>query len=529
MAYLLTQLLAESAARRPGSVAIVCGDDRVTYAELDESTSRLAHLLISLGAKRGDRIGIHLGKGIDAITAALAVLKVGAAYVPIDPAAPARRVQYILARCEIVLLLTSRARLGTLSRALADASVTAAVVVVDGSAPAEAAPGGIRVVAAREHWQSLSATAPPSAASDSDLAYVLFTSGSTGNPKGVMLSHRQSLTFVDAAASFFGIVPEDRLSNVSPLHFDMSVFDIFVALKCGAGIAVIPDTSVMFPHKVAETIVAAGMTVWNSVPSLLSMVAGIQHLDAYDFSALRLILFAGERFPLKYLRRLSEYTPNARYCNMYGQTEANSSTYYWVEGPVTDAAATLPIGKPLPNFDVFALDEAGRRVVEPGEEGEFYVRSSSVAYGYYGEPERTERAFVTNPLMPWSRERVYRTGDLVRLDAAGNYVFVGRRDHMIKSRGYRVEIGEIEAVLLSHPDVADAVVIPIPDELLGNRIAAVVAPPAGATPSAQDLRQFCAESLPRYMIPETVEVRPSLPKLSSGKVDRSAVGASLTS
>jgi amino acid adenylation domain-containing protein len=355
---------------------------------------------------------------------------------------------------------------------------------------------------------------------DSDLAYILFTSGSTGNPKGVMLSHLNSLTFVNSAYDFFQIEKDDRFSNVCPLHFDMSVFDLFVAFKAGATVVIIPETTAIFPVKLAEVIAKNRISIWNSVPSALSLLATYKNLDNHDLSSLRMIFFAGEQFPIKYLRRLREAIPGARFCNMYGQTEANSSTYHWVDQIPLDVKASLPMGRPLPNFEVFALDEDGNKVIKPGQEGELYVRASTVALGYWGETEKTEKAFVKNPLTPELDERVYKTGDLVHLDGDGNFVFLGRKDHMIKSRGYRIEIGEIETVLCNHPEITNAVVIPIPDELIGNRISVIIVPFSQGKIRKDDVLRYCSQLLPKYMIPEIIEFRESLPTTSSGKVDR---------
>jgi acyl-coenzyme A synthetase/AMP-(fatty) acid ligase len=341
-----------------------------------------------------------------------------------------------------------------------------------------------------------------------------------------MISHLNSLTFVNSAYEFFKIEKEDRLSNICPLHFDMSVFDIYVALKAGASIVIIPETIAIFPVKLAEIITKKKISVWNSVPSALSLLANLANLDNYDLSSLRLVLFAGELFPLKYLRRLQEAVPGARFCNMYGQTEANSSTYYWVDQLPSDGKGTLPIGKALPNFEVFALDENGNRIHDPEQEGELYVRASTVALGYWDEPEKTRNAFVRNPLRPDLSERVYRTGDLVRLDSDGNYVFLGRKDLMIKSRGYRIEIGEIETVLCNHPDIKNAVVVPIPDELIGNRLSVIVEPLTPGKITKDDIVKYCSVRLPKYMIPEMIEFRDSLPTTSSGKVDRKKLSGS---
>ncbi|MGD0884645.1 MAG: amino acid adenylation domain-containing protein [Thermodesulfovibrionales bacterium] len=520
MVYLLHHLLSESAEKYPDKEAIAFKDDKLTYAELERESNKLAHGLSGIGIARGERVGIYMNRCIASIIGGFGILKAGATYVPIDPLCPPNRLSYIVNKCGIKYLLTVQDKLTNIEQVFPDHSPLESIVVMNGLDSSSRSLGSTKLIEWREIRKTASGEAPPANAIDSDVAYILFTSGSTGNPKGVMLSHLNSLTFVNSAHDFFQIKMNDRFSNICPLHFDMSVFDIFVAVKAGATVVIIPETTAIFPVKLAEIIEKNRISVWNSVPSALSLLATYKNLDSHDLSSLRLILFAGELFPLKYLRRLQEAVPGARFCNMYGQTEANSSTYYWVEKLPGDAKASLPIGRPLPNFEVFSLDEDGKPVTEPGKEGELYVRAATVALGYWGEGEKTEKSFVKNPLRPDLNERVYKTGDLVSLDPDGNYVFLGRKDHMIKSRGYRIEIGEIETVLCNHPEIKSAVVIPIPDELIGNRISVIVVPATPGKMKKEDILQYCSQQLPRYMIPESVEFRDSLPTTSSGKVDR---------
>jgi amino acid adenylation domain-containing protein len=520
MAFLLHELLSESAARHPDNEAIHFKGQRITYAELEKETNKLAHQLLAVGITKGARVGIHMNRSISSIVAACGVLKAGGAYVPIDPMSPSERINYLINQCEIKTLLTLHERLKNLRQGLSENSPLKTIIVMDGLETSPQPVASARIIDWRDIRDDLEEGAPGVNILDSDLAYILFTSGSTGSPKGVMITHLNSLTFVNSAYEFFKIKKEDKLSNVCPLHFDMCVFDIFVALRAGACIVIVPETTSIFPLKLAETIAKNKISIWNSVPSALSLLANFTNLDNYDFSSLRLILFAGEIFPLKYLRRLQQSIPRARFCNMYGQTEANSSTYFWADHLPPEASGILPIGRSLPNFEVFALDDEGKQINKPGQEGELYVRASSVALGYWADHEKTEQSFVRNPLRPELNERVYKTGDLVRLDDSRNYVFLGRKDHMIKSRGYRIEIGEIESVLCNHPEVKNAVVIPIPDDLIGNRISVIVVPSTPNRITKSDILKHCSARLPKYMVPEIVEFCDSLPATSSGKVDR---------
>jgi len=520
MVCLLHQLLTESAAKYPDKEAIVFKDDKMSYAELERESNKLAYGLSRIGIARGGRVGIYLDRSISSIVGAFGTLKAGATYVPIDPICPPGRLSYILNKCGIKFLLASQDKLANIEQAFPANSPLESILVMNGLDSSSRSLGSAKVI----DWQEIREAAREDALSvntiDADLAYILFTSGSTGNPKGVMLSHLNSLTFVNSAHDFFQVTMNDRFSNICPLHFDMSVFDLFVAFKAGATVVIIPETTAIFPVKLAEVISKNKISIWNSVPSALSLLATYKNLDNHDLSSLRLVLFAGEQFPLKYLRRLKEAIPRAKFCNMYGQTEANSSTYYWVEQLPPDGKASLPIGKTLPNFEVFALDEAGKQITKPGQEGELYVRANTVALGYWDEFEKTEKSFVKNPLRPDLNERVYKTGDLVRLDPDGNYLFLARKDHMIKSRGYRIEIGEIETILCNHPEIKNAVVIPLPDELIGNRISTIIVPFTPGKINKEDILKYCSQQLPKYMIPEIVEFRDSLPTTSSGKVDR---------
>ena len=520
MIHLLHQLLSESTARYPDKDALSFKDEKMTYGELERESNKLASGLSEMGLKRGERAGIYMNRCIASIVGVFGIMKAGGTYVPIDPLCPQARLSYIMNKCGIKYLLTTQEKLTNIEQVFPANSPLENILVMNGQDSGSGSLGSAKLFSWLDFRETASEDAPRMNMVDSELAYILFTSGSTGNPKGVMLSHLNSLTFVNSVHDFFQIRMNDRFSNICPLHFDMSVFDLFVAFKAGATVVIIPETTTIFPVKLAEVIAKDRISVWNSVPSALSLLASYKNLDSHDLSSLRLILFAGEQFPLKYLRRLQEAVPGAKFCNMYGQTEANSSTYYWVEQLPPDAKASLPIGRSLPNFEVFSLDEDGKRVTEPGQEGELYVRASTVALGYWGEVEKTEKAFVKNPLRPDLNERVYKTGDLVSLDSQGNYVFLGRKDHMIKSRGYRIEIGEIETVLNNHPEIGNAVVIPIPDELIGNRISVIIVLSTPGKMKKEDILQYCSQHLPKYMIPESVEFRDSLPTTSSGKVDR---------
>jgi amino acid adenylation domain-containing protein len=528
MAHLLQHLLTDSAARAPRQPAVAAGERFLTYEELERRSNQVAHALLGQGVAPGDRVGILAAKSAAAVVAAYGVLKAGACYVPLDPKSPAERLATIVRDSGLAVILADE---GTRHPAVAMGGSLPQLrsVVVTGPhwgsesprAVSEILPKGLAVVP----WEAV-LTEPDGALEDraieTDLAYILYTSGSTGTPKGVMISHRASLTFVEWAAACAGLSGQDRVCSPAPFHFDLSVFDVFATCKTAACMVVLPEMMSTFPGRLAEWMQRERITVWYSVPSILTMLATYGNLRAFDLSRLRAVIFAGEVFPAKHLTRLMADLPGARYLNWYGPTETNVCTWFEVPAAGRDElAAPVPIGKACDNTDVFAVTGEGHRVSGPGEEGELYVRGPGLMRGYWGLPDKTREALVGNPFQEAYDEPAYRTGDLVTLDEEGNYLFVGRRDGMVKTRGYRVELGEVEAALYAHPAIREAVVIPVPDELLGSRLRAVVSAVEDCDPlTRQDVLEHCGRLLPRYMVPDVVEFCEALPRTSTGKVDR---------
>jgi amino acid adenylation domain-containing protein len=520
MEYLLHHLLQASAAAYPNRPAVVDGARTMLFSELESRANQLAHFLIQIGVSRGDRVGLYLDKSLESLVGIYGALKVGAAYVPLDPQAPAARLAYIARDCDIRCLLTGKEKGKALNGLMAAGAPLETVIVLNAAAaPVADVQRGVRVFSSQaidEQPQSV----PEEGTIHLDLAYILYTSGSTGVPKGVMLSHLNALTFVDWTVDEFGVRPHDRLSSHAPLHFDLSIFDIFAAAKAGAAVVLVPPAISVFPAEVSRFIRKNEISIWYSVPSILNMLTLRGNLKVGDFPDLRTMLFAGEVFPTKYLRHLMQLLPHVRFFNLYGPTETNVCTYYEVPSLAEGRVEPIPIGKPIPNVEVIAVTRDGG-LCAPGEIGELYVRGSTVMQGYWGDPERTANVLSSSPRGDQLHDPVYGTGDLVQEDQDGNYRFLGRRDAQIKTRGYRIELGEIETTLYAHPAVVECAVVAIPDELVTNRIKAYVVPRDHLQEA--DLIRFCSERIPRYMIPETFEFLEALPKTSTGKIDRQAL------
>jgi amino acid adenylation domain-containing protein len=515
MAYILQQLLQQSAARFPEKMAVWARERSINYGELEARSNQLAHLLQQHGVRKGDRVGIYFPKCVESVVAMLGILKAGGVYVPLDPQAPPDRIGYIIGNCGIRVLTTRADKRRNLDEATL--ASLAATILVD-EAPHTSNGGGV------VPWSMLSeypaSHAPHLTLTETDLAYILYTSGSTGRPKGVMLTHQNALTFVEWCAATFQITSDDRLSNHAPLHFDLSVFDVYNTLEAGASLYMITEDLALFPSRLAEFIGAHRITVWYSVPSALILLLLHATLDPERLKQLRMILFAGEVFPMKYLRQLADRLSFVDLYNLYGPTETNVCTYYKVERERLAAMDKLPIGIACENTEVFAVNDRNEIVLQAGGTGELYVRGPAVTYGYWADPEKTRKMVVPNTFQKHFDEKAYRTGDLVQLAEDGNYYFLGRLDSMIKSRGYRIELGEIESALLSHPSVREAVAVAVPDDIVGSRIRAVVAFHDGVKVMPAELQQYCGTRIPKYMIPEAIDFRTELPKTSTGKIDR---------
>jgi amino acid adenylation domain-containing protein len=521
MPFLLHQLLTESAERNPSQTAVTGPGGSLTYEQLERLSNQIARQLREGGVLPGDRVGLLLDKRVEGVAALLGIQKAGAAYVPVDPFSPPQRAAYILNNCGVRALVSASQKVLKMPTEFLNSKTLKSLILVDDN-QASSAPG----LPAQMHVSTLDqvrAAQPDShldmPITDDYLAYILYTSGSTGEPKGVMISHRNSFTFVNWGNDTFRVKPEDNVSSHAPFHFDLSVFDLYCTLKAGATINLVPYSAAAFPAELAPWIADNKISIWYSVPSALIQLVEHGHLEQYNYDHLRTVLFAGEVFPIKYLRRLVELLPNPGYFNLYGPTETNVCTYYQVQESDLEESRTQPvsIGKACANMEGYPVNDRGE-IAKVGEEGELLVRSGTVMKGYWGRPEDTAKAVVPNFLNPQYKDELYRTGDIVRPMADGNFEYVGRRDKMIKSRGYRIELGEIEAALYAHTEVVEAAVIAVPDEKIGARIKAYVVVQDGL--NRAELEKFCSLRLPRYMMPEVLEMRTHLPKTSTGKIDK---------
>jgi amino acid adenylation domain-containing protein len=480
----------------PKSIAIVMGNERWSYGEVVAFSNRIARGLQFAGCLRGDRVAFVLPKCPRTIASILGILRAGCAYVPIDPKSPSARAKRIIDSADPKIIL-------------ADGSQPALLNEVSSGRPV------LDVGCVTSESGNLS---QPMSEPD-DAAYILYTSGSTGVPKGVVITHANVTPFITWATRYFNFTRDDRLSAHPPLHFDLSVFDIFGAFAAGAQLHLPPDDIHASAPAMADFILKSELTQWFSVPSLLTLMAKFDAIPFGGFPSLKRVLWCGEVLPTSALRHWMERLPHVTFTNLYGPTEATIASSFFTLDKIPEASDQVPIGYACPGETLLILDE-DLRPVSPGTVGDLYIGGVGLSRGYWREPEKTLTAFIRNPFSENPSDRLYRTGDLARQDLKGHIYFVGRSDSQIKSRGYRIELGEIETALNAISEIKESAVVAVPSDSFENNLICCAYSPVGPEISPIVLRQTLRQKLPSYMLPSRWLSLEAMPKNANGKVDR---------
>src|SRR5574338_243995 len=522
MPYLLHHLTAHSAALDPDRVALTQGSAGLSYGALEAEIQAWAGGLLELGLSRGERGGIYLDKRPEAVAAAFGSAAAGGAFVPINPLLKPEQVGHILQDCNVRVLVTSPERLELLAATLETCHDLGHVVITSASSPPTARSGY-----SLHLWQDLlqAPSRPGHAVIDTDMAAILYTSGSTGRPKGVVLSHRNLVMGARSVAQYLKNSRDDVLLAALPLSFDAGFSQLTTAFLAGARVVLL---NYLLPRDVLKAVVKEKVTGLTGVPPLWIQLARLNWPDNVA-EHLRYVANTGGRMPLETLRTLRTKLPATKPFLMYGLTEAFRATYL-----PPDEVDRRPdsIGKAIPNAEVLVLREDGSECA-PHEPGELVQRGALVAQGYWNDPDKTAERFRSLPTGIASRqsglvlpETAVFSGDTVRRDEAGFLYFVGRRDEMIKTSGYRVSPTEVEEAVYATGMVGDVVATGVPHPRLGQAVVLIASPAAGRAADQEALLQALRKSLPNYMVPTAVELRNTpLPRTPNGKIDRKALAA----
>jgi amino acid adenylation domain-containing protein len=496
---LLQDFLLHAARTRPESVALVCGARRITYADLLSRACKIAWALHRKGVARGERIVVFAENGIGAVAAFWGSLLAGGVVVPVNPQVKSDKLAWLLRDCGAAALVVDTRLAPATAPVLSQAPSLKTVLIMDDegiNSEPDAADG---------------ADPPLRQALDIDLAALIYTSGSSGEPKGVMLSHRNMLTAAASIGQYLGLAGNDVILCVLPLAFDYGLYQMILSVRYGARLVL--ERGVSLPAEIMRRIAAERVTVLPVMPTIIALLAQIRDPSLFDRSSLRIVTTSGAALSPKHIDTLGVLFPHARIFSMYGLTECKRCTYL----PPEDLARKPgSVGIAIPNTELWLIDREGRRV-GPGQVGQLVIRGATVMQGYWNDPEETARKLHPGPL---PGERVLHTGDLCRLDEEGYLYFVARMDDVIKSRGEKVAPAEVEAALLSVPGIREVAVIGVPDSVLGEAVKAFVVADVGATLDEAAIRRACAERLESNKVPQHVALVPSLPRTATGKINK---------
>lgn len=502
--------LEDSALNYPNKIAVAYSDlvnyEEISYEDLHKETTNFAKYLVTCGIKTNQIVSIFMPKSINSIKAIFSIMKAGGVYNPIDMNSPASRLESIFEANQSKTLIVSNQSINKAKELLNASDVEFDLINIDEFYYEEA----VRL---------------PNARISVDLAYVLYTSGSTGVPKGVMISHGAIVDYTDWCLKHFAISSEDTIANHAPHYFDISTFDIYTAFASGATLQLVPEKVNLFFPQLVSWIDKLDITIICCVPSVLNLLLQTGRLKDDHFSSLRNVIFIGEVMPVPVLRTWMEKFPHIRYTNMYGPTEITvACSYYDIPSVPGPEVKSIPIGKARANMEMYVESENGSVTSDVGVRGELLIRGRSLSDGYIADEHKTNQLFIQNPCHSRYRDLVYRTGDIVSWDENGDLIYHGRKDSQIKFRGYRIELGEIEAQIITLDEVEEVVAVYCASEIeVDSFIAAVIKRKQSSTTEAE-VGLKIRKLLPTYMVPSKIVLLDNgLPTTPNGKFDRKAV------
>jgi long-chain acyl-CoA synthetase len=512
---LVHEWLRRSARRFPDKEALICGPQRWTYKALDRHTDHLAVALGQMQVRRHDRVVILLDNCPETVISLYGTLKAGGVFVILAGSVKAAKLKYILdnSGANVLVTHTSKARVVTEALEQIEREIKTIWVGPKHSIPAELA-------SSSQSWEEIFANVGETETRtngqlprcmDVDLATLIYTSGSTGEPKGVMSTHHHMISAARSVIQYIGNYTNDRILNVLPLSFSYGLYQVIMAFMFGG--TVVLEQSLQFPCRIFELIDRERVTGLPVVPTLIAMLLKIQEFSLFDLGTLRYLTSAGAALPVEHIHLLRKLLPHVNIISMYGLTECKRVCYL---PPEQLGQRPSSVGKAMPNCEVFVVDEAGNEV-SAGQTGELIIRGSNVMAGYWNDPDLTAKTYRTGR---YPGEKILYSGDTFRRDDDGFLYFLGRKDDMIKSRGERISAREVENVLCALDGVAEAFVIGVPDDILGQAVKAYIVPSPGRELNEKDVLRFCAAKMETFMVPKYIELVEELPKTPNGKIDK---------
>ncbi|MDJ0698381.1 MAG: amino acid adenylation domain-containing protein [Woeseiaceae bacterium] len=517
--FLIHSPVAHYARTMPEHPALSFKGDELSYGELDSASNRLGNALVSHGLEPGGRVGIFMHKSLELGVAIYGALKAGGVFVPLDPFLPAERLRFILDDCNIEHIVSANAMSASLKEL--PESYKGRIYGVDADIGAVKSTSWNQV----EEYPD---TQPDVWIIDQDLGYIMYTSGSTGHPKGMMHTHHGSISYARWGARHVDLTPDDRVASHAPLHFDLSIFDFFSTAQSGATVVLVPEPVTKFAASWSQYIEDERISVVFTVPFTLIEMLERGVMEQRDLSSLRWILFGGEPFPPKHLRTLMERLPEVRFTNVYGPAEAPSCTCYDLPQYSQLSDEPVPIGTVSVNSEDLIIDDDDQECAV-GEPGELCIRSSTLTKGYWNRPDLNERVYFFRDSFGPFPDVYFRTGDMVVRHEDGLLRFLGRKDRMVKTRGNRVELDEVEAALATHASVSEAAAFAVPDDQGSKKIVAAVKLSDDESVATAALTRHASTRLPGYALPQQLFIVDEFPRTSSGKIDRNELVSQLVS
>ena len=509
---LVHEFLRRTAERLPAKTAVIRGEDRLSYGELDRRSDRLARTLADAGVRRHDRVAVFLDNSPEAVIGLYGILKAGGAFVLLNHTMKGKKLAYILRDSGAAALIAHPSRASVVEEALAGCPTPPALLWADADRSLPGFPG-VRCLPWEDGAPGDPVPPPPVRSIDQDLASLIYTSGSTGEPKGVMSTHHNMVSAARSIIEYVGNTEDDVIVDVLPLSFDYGLYQVLMSVMFGGTVVF---ESFLFPVRVLQVIGKNRVTGFPLVPTVAAFLLKLQDLSRFDLSSLRYLTNTGAALPPEHVRKIRALLPQVKVFSMFGLTECKRVCYL---PPEEIDRRTASVGQAMPHCEVFLLDEEGNEV-PPGEVGELVIRGSNVMRGYWNAPELTERAYRPGRI---PGEKWLYSGDYFRMDEEGFLYFLGRKDDMVKTKGERVSPKEVENVLCELEGVAEAAVLGVPDEILGQAIAAFVVRGNGSALTDRDILRHCAERLEPFMLPKHVVFLEEMPKSAHGKIDKSAL------